>query len=499
MKNDKSRFLQSLIIFALCVLRLPGTATGDVATGGSTAPRAHIHLVTSHFSNHQRHLHYDEVESAIAANALNPVITALHVIYEGSNGGISDDNDDCTALRRRLQRRVSLHWSSSRNGTAVLAEKLNCVAHTNRGRATFQELLAIYPHRIYEQLLQQQQQMSEKPHPPIMMVLHNADVVMDESLQRLSTIRRGHVALLTVNTGPDMINCCLDGRFQTLLEHERAASQSSAFSCAGDGGNSSKECASTLVDSDQAPHVLALQRFFVSATQYSSPVSSSSASNLNCPMKHWSTNGFQFCGNPIYAKNAEPRSSTRVQSWDAFAFLMPLPKGLRAVGNPWFGNMAAGEAIGWGYGGASGHINVNMRAEIKALAAGADRDAERSVFTSPLVMNYQGAENRVACALRSNGLNLYAPCKFVRLAHWHCTPKTHHGKQRADRPPQLKLVNDLLAILKENANLTSEQIKRRPVVSYGTPTDCGEAVLFDTANQCTVELGCGGIDISPKI
>ena len=60
-------------------------------------------------------------------------------------------------------------------------------------------------------------------------------------------------------------------------------------------------------------------------------------------------------------------------------------------------------------------------------------------------------------------------------------------------------MNDLLAILNENGNLTSKHIKRRPAVSYGTPTDCGEAVLFDTANQCTVELGCGGIDISPKI
>jgi hypothetical protein len=107
----------------------------------------------------------------------------------------------------------------------------------------------------------------------------------------------------------------------------------------------------------------------------------STLASLYCPT--------EFCGRPTTpSKHRPPVSGSLVGSWDAFAFAAPLPVGLRQVGNPWFGGLTT----------ARYEKEQQVAKELTALAAAAPVDARRSVFddSRALLMNLQGAENRVA-------------------------------------------------------------------------------------------------------
>ena len=212
---------------------LAGSSLAMIVDDNNNGKATDIHVVTSHFALRRQHDHYDEVESAIAANALNPAIAALHVIYEAAA------SDDCAALRRRLLERIARHWPTTA-GTAATApinvthadSKLHCHRHGSPRRASFQDVLAIYPHQIHQQLLIANAPGTKR----FVFVVLNADVVLDGSARRLRSLRRGHAAVLTVNSGPDMASCCLDGRFQRLVTAHRQ-------SCASSPDGSSPPCA----------------------------------------------------------------------------------------------------------------------------------------------------------------------------------------------------------------------------------------------------------------
>jgi hypothetical protein len=81
--------------------------------------------------------------------------------------------------------------------------------------------------------------------------------------------------------------------------------------------------------------------------------------------------------------------------------------------------------------------------------------------------------------LESAGLSVHAPCRHVRVAHWHCEPKTHAGNNRFDRANYFDLIN---------AYLVSHP-------RFGVPSNCAAAMAFDVAKTCTEVDGCGGVTV----
>ena len=132
-----------------------------------------------------------------------------------------------------------------------------------------------------------------------MFVVHNADVVMDESVGRLRGMEDGAAALLTVNAGPDMADCCLDGRFQSLVLRNAPSCNAppppppSSKEEEEDGGRGEGACAAgqSLPDPASLPHTAALRAFYASAVG-ASPGSSSPGPG-RCSVKSWSTGGFR--------------------------------------------------------------------------------------------------------------------------------------------------------------------------------------------------------------
>ena len=109
----------------------------------------------------------------------------------------------------------------------------------------------------------------------------------------------GAAALLTVNAGPDMADCCLDGRFQSLVLRNAPSCNAppppppSSKEEEEDGGRGEGACAAgqSLPDPASLPHTAALRAFYASAVG-ASPGSSSPGPG-RCSVKSWSTGGFR--------------------------------------------------------------------------------------------------------------------------------------------------------------------------------------------------------------
>jgi hypothetical protein len=217
-----------------------------------------IHVVVSHFSSKSKSLnHYNEIETSIAANLLNPSITTLHTLYEASDG------DKCSDFLQRLLSLIRSHWPDKSVQEDKIKSHFGCTEITS-GRANLHEFLIEYPHRLFYR--------NGRSERKTVVVVINGDIVLDSSIKRLSTLRHGHVAALTVNTGPDMVNCCFD-TFQAVVSTEKVniAAQARAkaahetvpediiLSCAPEYGAS---CQHRLPDSDESPHVENLRAFY---------------------------------------------------------------------------------------------------------------------------------------------------------------------------------------------------------------------------------------------
>lgn len=102
------------------------------------------------------------------------------------------------------------------------------------------------------------------------------------------------------------------------------------------------------------------------------------------------------------------------------------------------------------------------------------------MFAGLMRMNMIGAEGRATCGLLGAGLTLHAPCRHVRVAHWHCEDKTHAiNKIRWDRGAYFDAINAFI---------------EAGHAEYGVRVNSDLAMTFDT-NTCA-RGDCGGIDYS---
>jgi hypothetical protein len=224
-----------------------------------------LHVFVSHYGGGAKS-HYHEVETAIAANLANPEITSVHVLYEPTKG------DGCAELKARTYARLARHWSNqSVPGRAFLNGTLGCTETPSSKRATLQEVLAIYPQNIFGEAAKDRH---------LVVVTVNADIVLDRSVRRLQTLSPGHAAVLSVNTGPEMLDCCFTG-FSGLdsvmskeavsmsarnvaLKNKQPTPAPLRVPCAPprSGQASGKATCNSLPDRDTDPHTANLRRFY---------------------------------------------------------------------------------------------------------------------------------------------------------------------------------------------------------------------------------------------
>lgn len=82
-----------------------GTAA-SAPTGSLGLPVRKLSLVLFHFAaRHPRHTHYGEIEGAIRANLLNPLLQEVVVVYEET------PTDGCKELRERLLSPPAMKWA----------------------------------------------------------------------------------------------------------------------------------------------------------------------------------------------------------------------------------------------------------------------------------------------------------------------------------------------------------------------------------------------------
>ena len=395
-----------------------------------------IHLFVSHYGGGGRHAHYYEVEASIAANLANPEVASVHVLYEPTG------NDGCSHLQKRIHQVLVDHWPRPRGGVLVdIAEKLGCTETPSRERATLQEVLAIYPSRIFGER-------AADPSRRLVLVVVNGDIVLDRSVRRLKTLQPGHAAVLSVNTGPDMKNCCFESFHDSIKSPSRKYSSKACIIGAG----VNQTCIQSLPDPDTDLHDEALGQFYLAHRHYAVQSGAESkyldqgSSSATCGIGAWSADGFQFCGTPQHKDISG--------SWDGYALVLPLPSALVVSGNPWFngappqddhmvGNSMANAYYPWGV----------------------------------VHMNSLGVEGRTLCGLQSAGLIVHNPCRYIRVAHWHCEAKTHFGKNnRFDRGPFFQIINDY--------------VKDHP--EFGLPTNCEKTAMGLSTLECA--SNCGGIN-----
>jgi hypothetical protein len=135
---------------------------------------------------------------------------------------------------------LSKHWprDAGINSTAVLG----CTDTPNQSRLCMQDILAIYPHRIFGNRV-------SDPARKLVLVVMNGDIVLDVSARRLGSLQRGHAAVLSVNTGPEMVNCC--------LEDWPANVKNAGSSC-----KNKEVCLQELPDPDTDLHTARLRKFY---------------------------------------------------------------------------------------------------------------------------------------------------------------------------------------------------------------------------------------------
>jgi len=98
-----------------------------------------------------------------------------------------------------------------------------------------------------------------------------------------------------------------------------------------------------------------------------------------------------------------------------------------------------------------------------------------------MYMNMFGAEGRATCGFLGAGLVLHAPCRHVRVAHWHCEDKTHLlNKIRWDKGELFDAINEYIA--------------DKP--QFGNTAECSQIMSFDTARCSRGDDDCGGIELS---
>jgi len=307
---------------------------------GADTGEGEIHVVVSHYGGKAKHAHHVEVEAAIAANLANPAIASMHVVYEPGPG------DGCHELKKRVHGLLHAHWPS---GWAPSAQALGCTETPTAARATLQEMVALYPERIFGERAREEDR-------KVVVVVVNGDIVLDASVRRLGSLRAGHAAVLSVNTGPAMEDCCLEAfqdnvAAELKLRREIAqgavrAGMPRAVNCTagrGPGG----ACLSALPAAgrvgggqmDEGAHVLQLRAFYASHRRAVSAVATTAGSSDaegtwfsagRCGLAKWSTNGWQFCGSP------SGKMHDIAVSWDGYALVLPLPVPLLEPGNPWF-------------------------------------------------------------------------------------------------------------------------------------------------------------------
>jgi hypothetical protein len=89
------------------------------------------------------------------------------------------------------------------------------------------------------------------------------------------------------------------------------------------------------------------------------------------------------------------------------------------------------------------------------------------------------------------------PCRFVRLSHWHCSPKTHFGKQRMDHPTKLRLINAALEVLERHGHGNGHGNGPSFGRPLALPAECDFGMAIDAATECAPG-NCGGVDTSPR-
>jgi hypothetical protein len=166
-----------------------------------------LHVFVCHYALHGGAGHYSEVEAAIAANLVNPAITSLQILYEPSQ--LAHSRDGCAEVSARLEALLVAHWpSASPDGDSsinkLMAARLKCLEVPTGGKASAQEVVALYPSLLHGPTLK-----AAAPNTKVVVVVINGDVVLDQSSSRLKSLQWGHVAALTVNSGPRMEHCCL--------------------------------------------------------------------------------------------------------------------------------------------------------------------------------------------------------------------------------------------------------------------------------------------------
>ena len=174
------------------------------------------------------------MQTAIAANVANPAITSVHVLYEWGH------KDRCPQLRERIRDNLHKHWPGEIG--ANLTSVFGCTETPNQSRITMQEILAIYPRRIFGSR-------ASDPSSKLILVVINGDIVLDTSVRRLKSMQWGHAATLSVNTGPEMVNCC--------FEDWPANMKNAGASC-----KDKSVCLQQLPDSDTDLHTVHLRKFY---------------------------------------------------------------------------------------------------------------------------------------------------------------------------------------------------------------------------------------------
>jgi hypothetical protein len=155
----------------------------------------------------------------------------------------------------------------------------------------------------------------------------------------------------------------------------------------------------------------------------------------------------------------------QVVSWDGYGYVLPLPESLQRKNNPWyFGVPQPTEGLE--------SVDPNLKAAYEPFGL--------------MYMNRNGVEARTGCSMQASGLVLHNPCRYIRIAHWHCDLKTHTAKNRSDKGDIMTKINEYVG---EQEPTFGEKL---PEFFSCSHFDVGISCLNSTSPSSSDD-DCGGI------